>query len=190
MDEAQLLVYRAETLDSRGTRVGRCPKKGRILVAVHAFEPGDIIMREAPLLVWGGRGDSREGAWNAEFVKAWSAAGELRRQLVLDLCHPALDTAPENLCHGQRTAEREEAAQLLSAVGVPQSPGMTLGVMRQLLAIKNTNCHQYTCVMEHVDADSSRLEARTVQDEEYRWGLFSMSAMISHSCDSNAIWSD
>lgn len=166
-------ALQAKLLDSHGTRIHTSDDKGRTLVATRAYDVGEVIMRESPLLVWKRSQDASNPAVDptVELLQAFQNADEATRTLVLGLYHPPLDT---------REAERMDAQRVFDSA---RDPTLPLNLIRKLLAIQNTNCHTYYGHQDNIEYTS------VGSTKSSHLAFFATGSMISHSCAPNAMFS-
>lgn len=113
------------------TRVEDSAEQGRVLVASKAFEIGEHVLVETPLISW----PSGEN-YTTKFLDALCDADEPTRAAVVEMFHPALTTDDDSV-----RELRTEAATWLAAGERPSY--MTLDYVHSALLVKKLNAHSF-----------------------------------------------
>ena len=107
---------------------------GRVVVATRAFDVGEVVLREQPVLVWAGSGpiEFNHRSKFLSFLKSFLAAGTREQDVILDMYHPDLESLPE-------------LGILASSLARQLGPGAPLSKekIHKLIAISSTNSHAY-----------------------------------------------
>ncbi len=111
------------------TRVESTPHLGRVLVANTAFELGEEVLREAPLVSW------PAGDWSA-YIDALCEIDDDSRAAVKDMFHPRLDN-PNYAVQDLRT----KAEELLSSGSRPSF--CDLDFVHRALMVAKLNAHSF-----------------------------------------------
>eukprot|EP00811_Abedinium_folium_P026858 NODE_4004_length_1949_cov_10.892426.p1 GENE.NODE_4004_length_1949_cov_10.892426~~NODE_4004_length_1949_cov_10.892426.p1 ORF type:complete len:553 (+),score=77.67 NODE_4004_length_1949_cov_10.892426:120-1661(+) len=143
-----------------GTAVEHHPAMGRVVVATRDFDKGEVVIDEAPLLVWA-NGD-------IALLSAYRAAPLFVQETVLGMFHPPLDSnTPVISC--SRTIAYRLARQ-------HHDLGLDTELAHKLLAIANTNAHTY--YGEKVPFT----EMFEGSQGTPKSALFDLSSKVAHSC--------
>lgn len=136
---------------------------GRVVIAAQDFAVGDVILREDPVLVW------TSGDWR-QCMEQFRDLPHDDQLGILDMFHPPLDEDPAN--DG-------------TMFGFPA--GMDAQKIRKLVAIANTNAHEYygrAQVMYSEIVMPDGIDPRTDKA-----ALFLYASKVAHSCRPNSSYS-
>jgi len=149
------------------TQIESRPDLGRVLVALRDFAVGDVILREAPVLVW------ESGNWEA-FLKRVDQLAETLQNGILDMFHPPL--------------ESESCRPLESmALSLRSLSHYSVDKIIKLMAIANANAHEY-----YGQTSLEYQEFTSFMGGYQHSGsaaLFLYASKVAHSCLPNASYS-
>ncbi|CAB9501143.1 lysine methyltransferase SMYD2 [Seminavis robusta] len=164
------LVQRAEEEALQRQSVQVLPdtdNKGRVLIALKEFAPGDVVLLESPAVLFDTRLEYRG------LLQAFGSATVHTQQRVLDLHaspHATIDSPARQQCWAR--LEQQRVAYLQAH---PQaSTVLTQNTAEKLLAIIETNGYNLF-----------NAAATTTNDPKQWMGLFVLGSMPEHSCNPN-----
>jgi hypothetical protein len=150
------------------TKIGTRPGMGRVVIATRDMDVlGAKLIREKPALVWS------EHDW-PEFLQKFQDSTPSRQRAVLDMFHPPLSSEAILPLRGQ--AQRLAAR---SSIG-------DVDLVHKLLAIVETNCHQYYGYADIAYAEVIGFQRPTGPTTS---ALFVYGSKVAHSCLPNTAYS-
>lgn len=165
MSRASAELAAADVGAGRSIQIKSQPGLGRVAIASRNFSVGELVLEEAPLMTWSvGQTDLD---YHSNFLRAYTEASQADRAAVLEMAHPELES----------TSKRMEALRLVAAsIGLQFMLETNLAL--KLLAIRETNAHEYYGAAEHNFFDLAPQVA-----------LFRLGSKVAHSCLPNVMYS-
>jgi hypothetical protein len=153
------------------------PHQGKVLLARRDAAPGDVLVQEAPLVKWCGRGSAHVPS--AAFVDAYLALATVDQRCVLSMCAPP-QTSTDSI-------ELLRAAQKLQADHAPARQ-IALRTLCTLGLVERINAHTYAAPQSD-DGDAHQQPSETSAGVPAPTSvLFDVMSKASHSCAPNCIY--
>lgn len=151
---------------------------GRALVATRAFEAGDIVLLEPPLLHWTAYSDDIPNL--SAYLNAVAAAPPRVWTALDDFARPALDEHSSSL---RVQARADDARDWLVTRGKNVPPGWTLDYVHGLCLVADTNSHVFLG-----GDDSTMQEVLPTDLKPHPAALFVLGSKAAHSCRPNTLY--
>lgn len=165
MSPSSVAFAAADVRSGRSIQIKSHPGMGRVAIASRDFSVGELVLEEAPLMTWSvGKTDSD---YHSNFLRAYTKASQAERSAVLEMAHPELES----------TSKRMEALRLVAA-SIGSQFKLETSIALKLLAIRETNAHEYYGAVEHDFFDPAP-----------RVALFRLGSKVAHSCLPNLMYS-